>query len=226
VLSTMAQVKKYHLPPTRLIPNSPHPLLHYTGVQLSTPGSKASQFQALFEENDWEVQWINRYGSTQTSHYHSGVHEAMAVLSGNATIRFGAADTSPDMDENTYGSAKEEGGIKIEAHPGDVFLIPAGVAHKTFKTKPDAGFALLTPGDGHHVASDDMRAALDNIELSGFTMIGAYPTNGESWDFVKECEDVKGHKKPWSVKIPERDPVLGKSQYGLCGKWSSESNIK
>lgn len=217
----MVQVTKYHLPPTALIPNSPRPLLHYTGVQLpSTTGSKATEFYDLFKANGWNVQWIFRYGSTQRSHYHSEVHECMAVLSGTATIRFGVADTSPeDMYENTYGLAREEGGIEIEARAGDVFLLPAGVAHKTYNSKPEAEFALLTPGNGHHIASDDARVALESVKLSGFTMIGAYPEKGGQWDSMTGGENVGEFEKVWSVDRPENDPVLGKADDGICGLW-------
>lgn len=220
----MVQVKKYYLPPTALMPNSPYPLLHYTGVQLPKSSSKAVEFYDLLEENGWNVQWIYRYGSTQRSHYHSGVHECMAVLSGTATIRFGVADTSLDMDENTYGSAREEGGIEIEARAGDVFLLPAGTAHKTYNTKPDADFTLLTPGDGHHIDAKDARAALDAIEISGFTMLGAYPANGGFWDSMKGGE-IEEHEKVWAVEAPEKDPVLGKLEQGICGLWSADHKM-
>ena len=216
----MVQVKKYFLPPTALIPNSPQPLLHYIGLQLPSPGNKVIEFYDLFEGNGWNMQWIFRYGTTQRSHYHSGVHECMAVLSGSATIRFGVADTSIDMEANTNGDAREAGGIELEAHAGDVFLLPAGVAHKTYNTKPEAEFAILTPGDGHRIAWEDSRAALANTALSGFTMMGAYPVNGGHWDFMKGGENAGAHEDVWSVKKPERDPVLGKSEDGMCGLWS------
>lgn len=216
----MVEVKKYHLQPTALIPNSPRPVLHYTGLELATPEGKASEFYDLFDRNGWRVQWIYRYGATQRSHYHSGVHECMAVLSGAATIRFGVGDTSLDLDENTNGSAWEEGGVEVEARAGDVFLLPAGTAHKTFNARPAAEFTLLTPGDGHHIASADARAALDAVRLSGFTMIGAYPKDGGYWDSMKGGENEGKYDEVWSVRIPERDPVLGESYLGLCGQWS------
>lgn len=215
----MVQVKKYYLPPTALMPNSPRPLLHYTGLQELAPGARATEFYDIFQRNGWEVQWIYRYGPTQRSHYHSGVHECMAVLSGSATIRFGVADTSVDMEENTDGSAREEGGIEVEAHAGDVFLLPAGTAHKTYRTMPEAEFTLLTPGDGHRIASEDAKATLENIKLSGFTMLGAYPVESGYWDSMKGGEDVGNYKKVWSVEKPKCDPVLGKSEEGLCGQW-------
>jgi len=143
----------------------------------------------------------------------------MAVLSGTATIRFGVADGASDSEEFTNRSRKDEGGIEIEARVGDVFILPAGTAHKTFNTSPPEEFMLLTPGDGHHIAAEDARDALSNIELSGFTMIGAYPKDGDVWDFAKGGEHVGHYEDVWSVAKPENDPVLGKAKEGLCGQW-------
>ena len=215
----MVEVKQYQLPPTPLIPNSPQPLLHYPGLLSSESECVPSKVYDRFSENGWEVQWIFRYGSTQTSHYHSQVHECMAVLSGSATIRFGVADTVSDLEESTHGSGKEEGGIELQARAGDVFVLPAGTAHKTFDTSPADEFKLLTPGDGHHVAAEDVRSALANIKLSGFTMIGAYPKNGGAWDFAKGGENDGEYQKVWTVPKPEKDPVLGKAEEGLFGLW-------
>jgi uncharacterized protein YjlB len=215
----MIEVRKYYLPPTALMPNSPKPLLHYTGV----PRGKPSQIYDLFKRNGWQVQWIYRYGPTQRSHYHSGSHECMVVLSGTATIRFGVGDTSLDMDENTTGSAREEGGIEVEARAGDIFLLPAGTAHKTYNTKPQADFTLLSPGDGHSIPAEDARIVLDDVQLSGFTMMGAYPEGSGYWDSMKGGENAGEYEKVWSVEMPESDPVLGKSEMGILGQWSPKA---
>lgn len=143
----------------------------------------------------------------------------MAVLSGTATIRFGVADTSEDLSENTYGSHWEEGAVELQAKAGDVFIIPAGVAHKTYNTKPDAEFKLLTPGTGHGIDAEDTKKALAGIRLSGFTMMGAY--NGGEWDFVKSGGDFE---RVWSVPKPKYDPVYGAEQ-GLCRIWRGSDTV-
>lgn len=173
--STMVEVKKYHLPPTSLIPNSPQPILHYPGFIPEQERGHAEKVYARFTENGWQTQWIFRYGPSQSSHYHSTAHECMAVLTGSATIRFGVADTATDLDENTHGCGKEDGGVEVHANAGDVFVIPAGVAHKTFDPSAGSTFALMMPGDGHSIQAEDPRATISNVELSGFTMLGAYP---------------------------------------------------
>ncbi|KAJ5346052.1 Cupin 1 [Penicillium brevicompactum] len=219
----MVEVRKYHLFPTDLIPNSPRPLLHYKNV-LARPNDShcdPAEVWDMFSRNGWNVQWIFRYGPTQLSHYHSRAHECMAVLSGTARIRFGVADTSEDLDQNTYGSFWEEGGIEVDGEAGDVFIIPAGVAHKTFNTQPEAEFTLLTPGTGHGIEADDPKKALAEIKLSGYTMMGAY--NGGEWDFVKSGGD---YEKVWSVPKPQKDPVFGDSQLGLCNTWRGSGNVQ
>lgn len=213
----MIEVKSYQLPPTTLIPNSPQPLLHYSGAFASEEGRKLAAYDS-FLGNGWQVQWIFRYGQTQDSHYHSATHECMAVLSGTATIRFGVADTVNDLQESTYGSGKEDGGIEVEARAGDVFIIPAGVAHKTFNTQPSDEFKLLTPGNGHHISAENERKAMEDLELSGFTMIGAYPVGGQ-WDFAKGGENKGEYEQVWKVAKPNNDPVFGKGEEGLVGRW-------
>ena len=211
----MVDIKRYQLPPTRLIPNSPLPLLHYPGY---LSHYTAAEVYDLLAGNGWQSQWIYRYGQTQTSHYHSKVHECMAVLSGTATIRFGVADIEVGGSEQACDH--EDGGIEIQARAGDVFVLPAGTAHKTFDTRPSGEFRLLTPGDGHGIAAQDVRHTLANVSLSGFTMIGAYPEKGGAWDFAKGGENVGHYEKVWSIPKPEKDPVLGKAEKGLCGQWS------
>lgn len=215
----MVKVTKYNLPPTALIPNSPLPLLYYPGLLSGRSEGEPTKVFDTFYSNGWQPQWIFRYGPTQTSHYHSKVHECMAVLTGTATIRFGVADTVPDLEESTHGTGKEEGGVEVQVRAGDVFVIPAGVAHKTYDTSPAAEFKLLTPGDGHNVAPEEMRQALGNIKLEGFTMLGGYPINGNAWDFAEGGENVGNFDKVWAVPKPEKDPVLGQSEEGLSGLW-------
>lgn len=242
---------QYYILPTALIPNSPRPLLHYKNV-LPIVGRDEEGFgrvdpvagHALFRKNRWNVAWIYRYGATQYSHFHPTVHECMVVLSGRATIRFGAGDISEDLEENTHGNAWEKGdvvtpddprgaavipggrpgvfvvpsgGVTLEAKAGDVFVIPAGVAHKTHNTQPEAPFKLMSPGGGHGfgLSDEEMPAALASIPLSGFTMLGAYIST--DWDSA-----IRGgnFEASWAVPRPATDPVFGTSPEGLCGTWA------
>ncbi|KGO48302.1 Cupin 1 [Penicillium expansum] len=211
------EVRKYHLLPTNLIPNSPRPLLHYKNVlpkNIYSSHCDPGEVWQIFTKNGWKVNWLFRYSDTQLSHYHSNAHECMAVLSGTASIRFGVADMSADMHENTYNSAWEEGGLVLEAEAGDVFIIPAGVAHKTHNTFPKADFALLSPGKGHGIEADDPKKELSEIKLNGFTMMGAY--SGGDWDFIATGGNFE---RVWAVQKPKYDPVFGSHEMGLCARW-------
>lgn len=210
-------VQTYRLPPTALMPNSPLPLIHYRSVLTQKRCTPGDVFD-LFDMNGWQTQWITRYGPTQASHYHSKAHECMAVLSGTATIRFGVADTDEDPAENTHGSGREQGGVEVEAHAGDVFILPAGTAHKTYNTSPAATFRQLLPGDGHFLDAQDPRETVANVELSGFSMIGAYPV-GSTWDFMTGGEQNGHYEDVWATPKPTRDPVFGTASEGLCGLW-------
>lgn len=221
----MVQLKQYHFRPTVLIPNSPYPVLHYPALlpaaAVDEEGHEqpiATRFHDLLARHGWQAQWIFRYGTSQRSHYHSGVHETMVVLTGTATVRFGVADTTGDMHENTHENGRERGGVEVLARAGDVFVIPAGVAHKTFNPDPPAEFKLLTPGDGHGLPSG-AAGKLGEIELDGFTMLGAYPVDGGSWDFAEGGEGADVFERAWAVPPPKMDPVLGDSKEGLRGLW-------
>ncbi|TKA24653.1 hypothetical protein B0A50_06413 [Salinomyces thailandicus] len=219
------RVHTHYLPPTTLIPNSPYPLLHYPAL---LPNPHPSHIHTLFTTNAWKTHWIYRYGATQKSHYHSSAHECMAVLTGTATIRFGAGDTNPtctddDLAASTHGPDHEAGGVEIQARAGDVFVVPAGVSHKTFDAKPQAEFALLTPGTGHGIEvaegeGVEVGKVLEGVKLEGFTMIGSYPVGGE-WDFCDGGEGEEKRRRAWGLPKPGSDPVLGMAGEGLCGLW-------
>ena len=221
----MVASKAYHLPPTASIPNNPNALIHYPGfLAKQSPNEAATNAYDLFDSNGWETHWIYRYGPNQRSHYHSGAHECMVILSGSATIRFGVADLFDNVDQDIEVARKEPGGIEVHAEAGDVFVLPAGVAHKTHDTVPRAEFALLTPGEGHGIEAEDRRKALEDIDFDGFTMMGAYPT-GADWDFaVGEAVAQEHPPKSWQVPNPSRDPVLGTAPEGICGQWKQSAS--
>lgn len=135
----------------------------------------------------------------------------MVVLTGSAKIRFGVADISSNT---SPAASSEEGGIELEASAGDVFILPAGTAHKTYDTLPEAPLKLLTPGDGHATDLED----LESVKLEGFTMMGAYP-EGSEWDHAVGGDSEGVYQQVWDVPKPEKDPVLGDERGGLCGLW-------
>jgi uncharacterized protein YjlB len=229
----MVEVKTYAIPPTRLIPNSPYKLLHYPGLLLKETDSPSAITETVFDrfaQNGWQCQWIARYGSTQTSHYHSGAHECMAVISGEgAAIRFGVADTTEDLEESTRGSGFEDGGVTVQACRGDVFVVPAGVAHKTHFPKPELpegeGLIFYNPEKAHELSEEEAKRILTDVKIEGyFMMMGAYPV-GSAWDFAVGGDHEGRYGDVWNVPKPERDPVLGDSEEGLKGLWKEGEKL-
>ncbi|KAF9737557.1 hypothetical protein PMIN06_011648 [Paraphaeosphaeria minitans] len=227
----MVEVQTYTLKPTSLIPNSPHVLIHYPELfldEVSKPGFNCTQLYDLYKSNGWESQWVARYGPTQTSHYHSGAHEAMTVISGEgATIRFGVADTSDNDETHTHGNGHEDGGIWIEARKGDVFILPAGVAHKTYDPRPgpvEFAFFQCKDGGGNVIRDEQKaRAFFEGITIGeNFQMMGSYPFGAE-WDFAVGGDHKGRERQVWDVPVPERDPVLGTRREGMRGLWHQRS---
>lgn len=219
------EVRTYPLRPTSLIPNSPHVLIHYPGLLLSPKGTPLSPTQTfdLFTSNNWVPQWLARYSATQVAHYHSTAHECMAVVSGgSAKILFGVADAEFDAKHpDTQNPKEERKGVLLTAHPGDVFILPAGVAHKTHDPVPETeGMVFLEPP--HKNNESECRAFFQKISLEGeFMMMGAY-VKGAEWDFKTGGEDRGCFERVWSVGVPETDPVLGDSEMGIRGLWKGE----
>lgn len=220
----MVEVRTYSLPPTRLIPNSPRVLIHYPRLllpQVSDPSFRASAIYNLFGSNGWTTHWIARYGPTQPSHYHSGAHECMAVISGTgATLRFGVADTSSEVEAHTHGDGHEEGGIEVQAQLGDVFILPAGVAHKTYDPRPEVEEMKFYHLEEKDIGDEERsKKYFEAVDIKGeFMMMGAYPV-GDRWDFMVGGEHEGRFDEVWNLRTPERDPVLGKSEEGICGLW-------
>jgi uncharacterized protein YjlB len=226
----------YVLPPTPRIPNSPYPLIHYPSLLIDLvqkPDFSITQIFDLFRSHGWQTQWIARYGPDIQAHYHSTTHEAMIVVSGQgATIRFGVADAQDwEMGKLEVGERGqgEQGGVEIRAGLGDVFIIPAGVSHKTFKPSPETKeLAFHQPED---IAQGKANQNLDDesearhreffakVPIEGeFMMMGAYPRGGV-WDFAVGGEHEGKEGDVWNVEMPREDPVLGNSEEGLRELW-------
>ena len=78
------QLETWQAPPGDVIPNHPRfPVLIYHGVGIAD----ADAARALFAEHGWGGSWVN--GVFDFHHFHSTSHEALAVVSGSATIELG-----------------------------------------------------------------------------------------------------------------------------------------
>jgi uncharacterized protein YjlB len=163
--------------------NSRLPLLIYREV-LAWEGSHgtfpqepcrgASQIEELFHRNHWVNSWRN--GIYSQHHYHSTAHEVLGVYSGSATVQLGG-----------------ELGYMCELGPGNVVVIPAGVAHKCLHRS------------GH------------------FAVVGAYPVGQMwDMCYGKEGERPGTDRNIERVSEPQFDPVFG-AEGPLVELWLKKS---
>ncbi|KAJ5110650.1 hypothetical protein N7532_001185 [Penicillium argentinense] len=212
----MQEPMTYEIKPTKLIPNSPKPLLLYKNFCMQDGKVDLGLAYDTFIKNGWDVQWVTRYGRHQRSHYHPETHETMVVTTGPGIIRWGVADLDDDTEKNIYGDAFEEGGLQMTAEVGDVFVIPAGVAHKSFDQDAEDEKSGCLTGVARGIESDDPRGLVVSLQLEGFTMMGAYP-KGFSWNWG-EGGDSPNFEDVWKVSNAELDPVVG-SDGGIKKYW-------
>lgn len=113
------QPTPYHFLDDGAIPNHPTlPLLVYQGVLRLASPDPASVAEQVFATNGWGDSWRN--GIYSFPHYHSTVHEVLAICGGAAQVRFGGS----------------QGGV-LTVQAGDVVVIPAGVGHQNLGASAD-----------------------------------------------------------------------------------------
>ena len=102
------------------IPNNPRlPFLVYRGaVDLSGTPNPEDVIEKAFARNGWVNHWRN--GIYPYVHYHSMIHEVLAIARGSAKVRFG-------------GNAGEVLDLAI----GDVAVLPAGTGHQCLWAAPE-----------------------------------------------------------------------------------------
>jgi uncharacterized protein YjlB len=103
-----------------LIPNNPNLpfILYRAGIDLTGSPDPEQLIEKTFARNGWGEMWRN--GVSPYVHYHSMIHEAMAVARGRAKVRFGG-----------------DKGRAIDIVPGDVVILPAGTGHQCLTQSPD-----------------------------------------------------------------------------------------
>jgi len=163
--------------------NSWLPLLLYRDV-LVGEGSRrngqmvssltASEIEELFHRNHWINSWRN--GIYSQHHYHSTAHEVLGVYSGSAKVQLGGAQ-----------------GFTCELGPGDVVVIPAGVAHKCLH------------------------------RTSHFAVVGAYPVGQMwDMCYGRKGERPGTDRNIERVPDPQSDPVFG-AEGPLVDLWLKKS---
>jgi uncharacterized protein YjlB len=114
------------------VPNNPAlPVLVYrAGIDLAGSTDPESLIERALAANGWGRD-IWRNGIYPYVHYHSTIHEALAIARGRAKVRFG-------------GNRGEE----LDLGPGDVAVLPAGTGHQKLWGSPDLSVIGAYPPDG------------------------------------------------------------------------------
>lgn len=149
------------------VPNNPRwPLLLYRGaldIDPSTGSEQAAEGAVRrFAENGWRGWWVGAV--FPYPHYHPDAHEALAVVVGSATIRFG-------------GDAGRE--VRVEA--GDVAVLPAGTGHEQVEGTADFGVVGAYPEgqeDFETRRADDGRPPADRAAMAAVPRPAADPVYG------------------------------------------------
>ena len=114
------RLEAWQAPPGDRIPNNPRfPVLVYRGVEAVTDAEAA---RALFAEHGWGGSWVASVFDFH--HFHSTSHEALAVVTGRATLELGGPQ-----------------GEAFDVAAGDVLVLPAGTGHR--RVSASAGFAVV-----------------------------------------------------------------------------------
>ncbi|MFN3659054.1 MAG: cupin domain-containing protein [Pseudolabrys sp.] len=114
------------------VPNNPTlPVLIYRrGIDLSGNAHPEKSIEQVFAANGWgHNMWRN--GIYPYVHYHSMIHEALAIARGRAKLRLG-------------GSQGEE----FDVSAGDVLVLPAGTGHQCLWDGPDLSVVGAYPPRG------------------------------------------------------------------------------
>jgi uncharacterized protein YjlB len=115
------------------IPNNPRlPFLLYRGaIDLAGTPDPEDVIESTFRRNGWGDMWRN--GIYPYAHYHSMIHEAMAIARGRAKVRFGGAE-----------------GREVDLIAGDVTVLPAGTGHQCLWASPELVVIGAYPKSGKY----------------------------------------------------------------------------
>jgi uncharacterized protein YjlB len=102
------------------IPNNPRlPFVVYrNAVDLAGTPNPEEVIESTFARHGWGDMWRN--GIYPYVHYHSMIHEALAIARGRAKVRFGGAR-----------------GKDFDIVAGDVVVLPAGTGHQCLWASPE-----------------------------------------------------------------------------------------
>lgn len=137
------------------VPNNPTlPLVIFPGaIDLAGTPDPEDRIERLIARNGWRDSWRN--GIYPYVHYHSSIHEFLAVARGRAKVRFGG-----------------NGGEEITLRAGDAAILPAGTGHQGLWTSADFVLIGAYPRGGKldlcrgsRAEHDKALAAIPNVPL-------------------------------------------------------------
>ncbi len=115
------------------VPNNPTlPFVAFPGaINLAGSAHAEEIIEKTFHGNGWGQSWRN--GIFPYVHYHSMIHEGLAIARGRAKVRFGG-----------------NGGKELDLSPGDVAILPAGTGHQCLWASPDLLVIGAYPNSGRY----------------------------------------------------------------------------
>jgi uncharacterized protein YjlB len=115
------------------IPNNPRLpfLLYRSGIDLSGTPDPEAVIERTFARHDWGDTWRN--GIYPYVHYHSMIHEVLAMARGRARVQFGGPQ-----------------GEELDLGPGDVVVLPAGTGHQCLWAGPELMVIGAYPKSGKY----------------------------------------------------------------------------
>jgi len=146
-LATLVRARKprlYRFKGDGFTPNHPKwPLVIYRGpVRFPKRLDPAAVLEDLFARNGWGDSW--RAGIYDYLHYHSRIHEVLAVARGTAKVRLGGSK-----------------GRTVKISAGDVAIIPAGTGHQCLGASKDFLAVGAYPRTGTYDECKASRAEYD-----------------------------------------------------------------
>ena len=115
------------------VPNNPTlPFVVYPrAIDLSGSSDPEALIETTFRRHGWGDSWRN--GIFPYVHYHSMIHEGLAIARGRAKVRFGGNQ-----------------GKELDLGPGDVAILPAGTGHQGLWVSPDLVVIGAYPKSGKY----------------------------------------------------------------------------
>ncbi len=149
-----------------IVPNNPRlpVLLYRKAVRFLKPYKNATVVDGLFALNGWGRSWRN--GVYDFVHYHSQVHEALGIATGECRLELGGLK-----------------GRTLNLSAGDVVVLPAGTGHRLIDASRNLLVVGAYPAQGRYDECTDTRDRVEAVKR-----IAAVP--------LPKCDPVFGRQGP------------------------------